>query len=429
MNKLFLTLLVLIGTGTIWGEATTERVILPFRKGTKVSAAQFDWLTRGQVPYALYARYYDQVPSRKATIIKAKQRYYLSLNCGLDLFYQDSTGIRNRYTKNNHGYFCDSRRFFFRDTLWSFGGYGYWQGHATLTYFQENGEWTIYPAQNFPPYFKPLLSYHYEDYIYAPVGIHVNQAEIAPSSPPVGGYLLDLTASSWTPLVIDWQEEGFNPPRKLTAPLQLETDHYLVFEQLDRSLKTQYFITEKSTGRIFKLKGLKAAWFKEMKMAALAGDTIRLIGQKGKFHEIPLSPKLLGPLVGTIKPGPADRSNSPSTLNWVLGLGSLGFLLLGLFWGYQKYIQGRKKGSAYLSWAQKLKHQVGQEFGVNDFDRLLGIDHLSNEESRRAKRAQVVRMVNESSGNIYVRRKRSDHDRRYLTYCVEEKRARRLPSE
>ena len=97
-------------------------------------------------------RYHD-TPSgfgNSGTLIRSKDRlFYLpsgtgqvltvtSTENGLELVREDSTHL--------HGYNNDSFNFIFRDTLYSFGGYGFWKfnGHLRF-YIPNNHEWEILP--------------------------------------------------------------------------------------------------------------------------------------------------------------------------------------------------------------------------------------------------------------------------------------------
>jgi hypothetical protein len=66
------------------------------------------------------------------------------------------------------GYNFDAYQFVRRDTIYSFGGYGFWTENNLLTYFSElRKEWNVYSVGDFPPYtpdFEEGVTYKFAFY-------------------------------------------------------------------------------------------------------------------------------------------------------------------------------------------------------------------------------------------------------------------------
>ena len=90
------------------------------------------------------SRSYDnaQMPSDLYTILEVKEKKYLLSDGKFDVFvWQDETWI-NLYKGKFFGYNYGSKKFIFKDELYSFGGYGYWKEHGSLIKFMfNNGSW------------------------------------------------------------------------------------------------------------------------------------------------------------------------------------------------------------------------------------------------------------------------------------------------
>lgn len=87
------------------------------------------------------------LPVYKINAFKSKTNYYLTIpGTGQVYILNENTLILRRIDKSFHtGYNFQAVQFFRKDTLFSFGGYGFWQYHNILTYFDPKSlEWETY---------------------------------------------------------------------------------------------------------------------------------------------------------------------------------------------------------------------------------------------------------------------------------------------
>jgi len=96
----------------------------------------------------------DILPVYKINAFKSKSNYYLTIP-GTGHVYKliENKLILRRIDKSFHtGYNFQAVQFFRKDTLFSFGGYGFWQYHNILTYFDpKSSEWETYCQLEFGP--------------------------------------------------------------------------------------------------------------------------------------------------------------------------------------------------------------------------------------------------------------------------------------
>lgn len=261
----------------------------------------------------------------------------------------------------------------------------------------------------------PSLTYYHKGHIYAPLGLGVNQADNKPIQWLKAGYVLDLSRQAWSPITIQWKGDSLRIPQSLNTLFQVETQGYLLFYVTDFSEKKHYLLLEKSTGRILEMPKIPR-WLNDQALIATEGDTIYTL-RNGQGSELLLSPHHHGPLVGKVKASYSSGSGKKPYLVWALTGGGLIILLLGAYF-VKRQLSQKKKRSEDLQWAQRLMPYAGQDLSVSALDKILGLNYLANEESRRAKRAQIIRTVSRGPFGLSVSRKRADTDRRYFHYQV-----------
>ena len=405
---------MLMSWGLPLGASAYPSQVYFFKKGEGlVSSEQFARLTKNEIPYPLYQK--ALAVGRDAKIFRTQERYYLSTDCGLNLFYVEDGQVKNAYKGDNFGYFCGTTRFYFHDTIWSFGGYGFWRGHATLSFFQSNGEWSIWPTSQLPHFFMPSLTYYHKGHLYAPLGLRVNQADKKNIQSHRGGYVLDLSSQAWSPITIQWTGDSFRIPHSLSPLFQVETQGFLLFFITDFSEKAHYLLLEKSTGRIFEMPQVPG-WLNKQALIATKGDTL-YTQRNGQVYELLLSSQHHGPLAGKVKTPYSSGTGKKSYLPWGLTGGGLIILWLGIYF-VKRLLSQKKKKREDFQWAQKLMPYAGQDLSVSALDEILGLNYLTNEESRRAKRAHIIRTVGQGPFGLNISRKRADTDRRYFHYHV-----------
>lgn len=104
------------------------------------------WKLKGQLNFEnVYTE--DILPVYKINAFKSKSNYYLTIPGTGHVYYLiENKLLLKRIDKSFHtGYNFQAVQFFRKDTLFSFGGYGFWQYHNILTYFDhKSSEWETY---------------------------------------------------------------------------------------------------------------------------------------------------------------------------------------------------------------------------------------------------------------------------------------------
>ena len=98
---------------------------------------------------------YDYKTSR---IVSANNKPYIVSTQGGMVWGVDSTQIRRIDISYNHKMTFGSNVFVHKDTIFKFGGYGYWSNRNFLTYFSDTTyEWEFYPVDD-DTYLPPAVS-------------------------------------------------------------------------------------------------------------------------------------------------------------------------------------------------------------------------------------------------------------------------------
>lgn len=83
-----------------------------------------------------------QIPSELFSILEIKGKKYLLSDGKFDVFVWQNDRWNNLYKGKFYGYNYGSKKFVFKNELYSFGGYGYWKEHGSLIKFMfNNGSW------------------------------------------------------------------------------------------------------------------------------------------------------------------------------------------------------------------------------------------------------------------------------------------------
>ena len=106
-----------------------------------------------------------------------------------------------------------------------------------------------------------------------------------------------------------------------------------------------------------------------------------------------------------------------------------GFILLLLALGGWRYAKLHKKRAKVaveetddISLVAKLLAYDGQKLSTEEFDRVLGIDEITNFDSKRIKRARLIKGINlkyeEEQGRFLISRIKNPEDKRFVFYKI-----------
>lgn len=112
------------------------------------------------------------------------KRIWMSIDGRFDVFEWSENTWVNLYKGTFHGYNHKSEKFTYRDKLFSYRGYGFWREHGEIIEFlPEKGGWEIIPASQGLPfgvgYMRDSLFYIHADKCYS---VHLLQQNIEPVS-------------------------------------------------------------------------------------------------------------------------------------------------------------------------------------------------------------------------------------------------------
>ena len=330
------------------------------------------------------------------------------------------------------GYNFISTQFVRRDTLYSFGGYGFWNIHSTATYYDfRRGEWDLVNYKNSGPKRISFDLSGYDSKRDKFVAIEVNENFEHDFTGRSSVFEFDFKSHEWLLLGhLDnskLMEMGVNPERSKWL------NGYFLFNDGPDPVIADPFKNE-----LWAYKGPNKFLISRNKEALVVQDTIvsyrflsnspdslRVEFDKLTMHQI---------LSDSVKSGYMFKKitffSQLLWQDWTL----LGFILLVGFLGF-RFVQSKKMGiggtgfqdlnAIELSFFQLfLDHGLDYCLSTNDLNQLIGCDKKSVENQKQI-RNRFVLSLNQSVKSYFgveecIVRKTSDSDKRFLLYSLSE---------
>ena len=314
----------------------------------------------------------------------------------------------------HHGYNFDSYQFIRKDTIYSFGGYGFWMQNNLMTYFSDvRKEWSLYSRAPFPTTMPDLESRRFQIANYD----KVNDVLFTLCLGKVYGF--DFKKRTWKNY--GKVNEEFNDElRYMVHPL---TDSTCM---LMTGLKTYWLypagnevadVTMKNganlSGKNVPLGFLYAYDVEDGLLIPKYSDKLEL-GYYFEYMEsrVPAS-KIIQPLY-------IEDNGGYQTLLFVsLGL----FTLLGVLATVilrRRYLRSRSAIFDTVQW-EVLERSSNEALCTEDFNDLLGLNEVSWEVQRR-KRSEFIKQLNATAirqlGQEVLLRERSKEDKRQVLYVL-----------
>ena len=366
------------------------------------------------------------------------------VQCTFDVYTVVGDEIILDYQLNNKGYTCGSY-FFIQDTIpYLFGGSGFWNYHLDLMKFDQlNGSWEFIQTKNQPLDYYPYGTFRSEKGIFLLFGEYRNP-RIPKLEDVDTGFFLDLAKKSWQPIKIE--TTGFD----LSKIAHESPDINQLWEGQDYSLNiTQssnpelgwnlWVLFEKETGKIFFYEGLNNASLIDADFIEIIGNTIRYavfniadVSYSEVFtidlEKIKSNSKLIGQIEFIDNPEELNKMNFISNLSWLA-------IPIVLFFGFMYVFFKQKKKNLQLEInlgevEEDEKDQIldrllphnGKKLSTEDFDNLLGIHEVENFDSKRIKRARLIKSINkqyeEKNGFPLIMRIKNQEDKRFIFYKI-----------
>ena len=358
---------------------------------------------------------------------------------------------------HNHGFNLGARHFFHHDRRYALGGRGFWNAHAKLVEFvPSTGEWELQPCVNAPEHVMGGLTW-YEEEVEQVVAIDPMDTDLPDWNKCRVVHALSMDSLTWRELGMVNKSLDVHFRDRATRAFDLP-EHFvwlglhksIILRKRDmRAVLTTDFnrssmasLTPFSDGSKGHLLTTVDSGF--VRMVQLAGPR----AQERILMEIDVAAsfsKMEDEALDFVVPrehhaAPNPLENESSTPYGLLLL-SAGFLLLG------GYILGRgaKAESPVVKEAVPRPAAFSAEVSssIDNFSLLtsrfilegegemdtaklnafLGLDVDQSEETKRARRAQCIRDVNQEYKLVYgvelIHRKRDEADRRRTTYIIQ----------
>ncbi|MEY3648403.1 MAG: hypothetical protein RLZ13_1288 [Bacteroidota bacterium] len=390
---------------------------------------------KSERPYFLEGRISTAVLEKLDSIYKKTPQTYTfyekggklfaQVNCTLDVYQiYEGDSLVNKYNYFNRGYNCSSH-FFERDgTKYLFGGHGFWRNHMDLLSFDElHGAWELIVTQNQPDDVYSSFVYQNSQGLISLFGESINIRSGLDEKHPKG-YFLDWKSKVWKE--VDFHIEGI-APEDLAKEWDLyfiQTENYGFWASTNGLKHIGWNLIEKETGKIF--------YFPNKNIDMGFASTLEVIGnvltyplETGELKTLDLDEiRKKSKEVGYVKLKSAEAKLGSL---WMYGILVL-LIIVGGLW--VKMILPKKKTNLakrepipQLEPIQALLPYSGQELTTEKFDQLLELDSQTNLDTRRMKRARLIKDINQyyltQTGRVLIVRNKMYDDKRYVTYLIQ----------
>ncbi|MDA1267707.1 MAG: hypothetical protein O2829_01250 [Bacteroidetes bacterium] len=380
----------------------------------------------------------------------SSQTLRVFVQCTFDFYSIKKGQLIKEYKFTNRGYTCGSFLFEKNNTYHLLSGRGIWTYHVDLMEFDTlNGSWEFVQSSYQPLDYYPLGTYQTSKGIVTIFGEY-NNPRIPRLGKEANGFFLDLEKKSWRPIKIDIKDFDLAEIVHANESNLYETEDYafsVTTSQLPSLGWYLWIIFEKETGKLFFYEGKKHGAMFDSPYYEYIGNTIHYFDftlnsvTEGKEAMINLDiirsqSREIGQVVVLDAPEKTGNASLLSLLPWI---GFPVVFLLALWLGIQ--IQKRKNTAVQTPLdsdtetdvkqeseeenaeiLQRLLLHNGKKLSTDEFDSLLGIHEITQFDSKRVKRARLIKEINfhyeEKKGNLLITRIRNPEDRRFVFYKI-----------
>ena len=362
------------------------------------------------------------------TFFEDNGRLFAQVSCTFHLFEIQGDSLVDKYQDYNRGYTCASHSFKREGTHYLLGGQGYWSNHVDLLSFDEfNGTWELQLTKNQPRDYFSFFVYQNSTGIVSLLGELTNK-RYGLDVKDTKGYLLDWKSKEWKELeiVIDGLDLKELAARDLIHFVQ--TQDYALWASTNGLKNFGWTLIEKETGKIFHYSSMNV----DMGIAPyleIVGNVLTYPAPSGQLKTLDLDEvRKKSKEAGYIR----LKGAAPSSLNsnWYTWGFFLFFTLVAFGWVVAKKVLPRKKKDIEEDPQIKKREPFelilaysGQLLTTEALDQILGLDELTNFDSKRMKRARMVRDINEhyfaQTGKELIVREKKAEDKRYVYYKIQ----------
>jgi hypothetical protein len=372
------------------------------------------------------------------TILKSANSIYALTSCRLDVLEWQADKWVNLYKGNAVGFNCKNDVFIHENRLYSYGKYGFYNGHSELFVFDFNtGYWDNVRAKNLPLQYRPQTAFYSGIGLVALLGGYINQSsglDILEKN----GFYYDFEKEQWLPLRLRFDVE--NPTLNIVKPSYNLEDFGIYRDQREGELGI--VILDKNNLNLY-FKRYNFVRPNQFGIALGFKNSLQFFGNGGKSAILNLESPLDDSFqkIGTIELLENWPDNQLSENNWKNPL--LIFLSCAVFFLSLMLIRRNRKlispDSAIEDLNQSDNNPEDSKDGLKDIiqillpyanqileleqvDALLGINDVNNLDYRKVKRSRLIKAINKRKSTktpaLQIVRQRLAQDKRVLVYKI-----------
>jgi hypothetical protein len=367
---------------------------------------------------------YKETPQHY-TFFEDNGRLYPQVSCTFHLFEIQGDSLVNKYQDYNRGYTCDSHSFKREGTHYLLGGQGYWSNHVDLLSFDEfKGTWELQLTKNQPRDYFSFFVYQNSMGIVSLLG-EVTNKRYGLDVKDTKGYLLDWKSKEWKELEI--VIEGLDLKELAARDLIhfVQTQDYAFWASTNGKRNFGWTLIEKETGKIFYFPSMNV----DMGIAPyleIVGNVLTYPAPSGQLKKLDLDEvRKNAKEVGYIR----VKEEAVFGMNYTWGY-LLFFTLVAFGWVVAKKVLPKRNKEIEQDPQIKKREPFelvlaysGQLLTTEALDKILGIDDQTNFDSKRMKRARIVREINDQylaqKGKELIVREKREQDKRYVYYRIQ----------
>ena len=363
------------------------------------------------------------------------------VHCSLDFYSVVNGKLIQEYQFQNRGYTCGSNLFFKEGNYYLMGGKGFWTNHLDLLRFDSlAGSWEFTQTKNQALDYFPIGVFQTEKGITTLFGEYINP-RIPRLEKEAQGYFLDWKQKEWRPIKFETNALNLSEIITTNPSYFIETQDYglLVSNTQLPSLGWHVWVLiEKTSGKLFLYEGPKSfdavySPYKEViENKFFYFDYDEGSNTLGKeliidLEEIRKNSKEIGQI--NYLESPIQEESIGEKYLIPLIFSSLFLILVGL--ATWRYINRQKKKlnesvkevvKEDESLLNNLLAHDGKKLSTDEFDRILGIHEIPNFDSKRIKRARLIKEINlkyeEKKGTALITRIKNQEDKRFVYYKI-----------
>jgi len=426
MMKIKLVLPILIFLLVSWASLAADYTWFSAATTTWKNSRRSEFLG-GQLPTAILDsldKIYEKSP-HQYIVYELGAKHYVQVRCTFDLYEIQGDKLVNKYRYFNRGYTCGGNYFVRDSTHHILGGHGFWTNHLDLLAFDElHGSWELVTTKNQPIDYFSALVYQNSKGIYSLFGEVYNQRkdlDVKNSQ----GYFLDWETKEWKELELQIEGLDLNNLLEKGGLYFIQTQDYAFCASTNGLNNIGWNLIEKETGKIF---------FYDSKNVDMAlGNYLEIVGNvltypapSGEQKTLDLDEiRKKSKEVGFVRV--KEAASFGMNYTWAYGLFfvvvAIGFLLVKKILPKKKAEELTLQPSKRFEPIELLLPYSGQLLTTEALDQLLGIDDQANFDSRRMKRARLIKDINEKyfdqAGTELIVRDKKPDDKRYVYYKIQ----------